>query len=50
MKRFYVRFAGDNDFCNTVKGFMKAISPRVFSEWKGITKETIVSNIGYPPV
>ena len=43
MKRFYVRLAGDNDFCNTVKAFMEAVAPRVFSEWKGITKEAIVN-------
>ena len=45
MDRFYVRFAGDNDFCNTVKSFMQAIAPRVLfaGEWRDITKEQVVA-------
>jgi len=44
MDRLYVRFAGDNDFCNTVKAFVQAIAPKVLlGEWGNITKEQIVS-------
>ena len=45
MDRFYVRFAGDNDFCNTVKSFMEAVAPRMLfaGEWRDITKEQIVA-------
>lgn len=34
MNRLYVRFAGDNDFGNTVKAFVEAIAPRILlGEW-----------------
>jgi len=42
-ERLYVRFAGDNDFGQTVKAFIKAIAPKILlGEWGGITKEDIV--------
>jgi hypothetical protein len=43
MKRLYVRFEGDNDYCNTMRGFVKAIAPIVLSEYcESVTKEQIV--------
>ncbi len=42
--RIYVRFAGDNDFAQTVKAFVKAIAPRIFlGAWAHISKEDIVN-------
>lgn len=44
MNRLYVRFAGDNDFCMTVKAFVKAIAPRILLDvWSDISKEEIVN-------
>jgi hypothetical protein len=46
MDRLYVRFAGDNDFCNTVKAFVQALAPKVllgeWREWGDVTKADIV--------
>jgi len=45
MKRFCVRFSGDNDFINTVVPFVKALGAKVFAGYGGydrITKEHIV--------
>lgn len=42
MKKLYVRFAGDNDYCGIMKIFVQAIAPRIFfEEWKNVTKEQI---------
>jgi hypothetical protein len=39
----YVRFAGDNDYINTVRAFVEAIAPKVlFDTWRDISKEEIV--------
>ena len=42
MNRLYIRFAGDNDFSNTVSAFVKAIAPRILAGSKNITKAKIV--------
>jgi len=43
MNRLYVRFAGDNDFSNTVEAFVKAVAPNILLDcWQRITKEEIV--------
>lgn len=44
MRQLYVRFAGDNDFCNTMIAFVKAVAPRILlGEWKDVSKQDIVS-------
>ena len=42
MKRIYIRFPGNNDFINTMCGFVKTIAPNIFlGDWKDITKKEI---------
>jgi hypothetical protein len=31
MERIFVRFPGDNDFCNTVQAFVKILAPRILA-------------------
>lgn len=42
MRQFYVRFAGDNDFINTVARFVKDIAPQLLIEQREITKAQVV--------
>ena len=43
MRKFFVRFAGDNDFAQTVEGFVKSLAPRIFYGcWDDITKALVV--------
>lgn len=43
MNKIYIRFPGDNDYCNTVMHFVEAIAPRILlGNWLNITKEEIV--------
>lgn len=44
MDAIYVRFAGDNDFGNTVQAFVKSIAPHILlGNWANITKEEVVA-------
>jgi hypothetical protein len=48
IKKLYVRFAGDNNFCHTVEAFVKAIAPRIFYDsWHNISKKEIVDLFNY---
>lgn len=44
IKRFAIRFSGDNDFIGTLKPFVETLADKIFyGNWSEITKEDIVN-------